>query len=209
MSSNLIPFRPLRRAQPPPGHWLEIYRQFWRARLTRLTDYLTSMQSETTMDDLKILAPAGQPTMTLTRTLNAPRTLVWKAVSEPEHLVRWWGPHGLKNEVLLFDFMVGGKWRIKTINTPGQTIIFHGEFREILKPETITQTFGMEGMFGDAYSVDTLTLEDRGATTIYRVVSTLPDVASRDGMIASGMEKGVREGFERLDEMLEEFKSLA
>jgi len=60
-----------------------------------------------------------------------------------------------------------------------------------------------------AHSVDTVVLEDHGDKTVYRASSTFPDIASRDGMMASGMEVGVREGFERLDQMLEEFKAHA
>lgn len=158
------------------------------------------------MDDLKITAPANEPIVTMTRTLNAPRALVWKTLSEPEHVVRWWGPHGHKNRVLEFDWRVGGKWRIETVTGDGTVIVFFGEYHEIEKPEKVTQTFSFDGLPEGMYSLDSVILEDHGDTTIYRATSTLPDLASRDGMLASGMEIGVREGFERLDAMLEEFK---
>jgi uncharacterized protein YndB with AHSA1/START domain len=209
--SNIIPFRPLRRVPRDPfgGNWFEAYRRFWNLSLNRLTDYLTIMQKENIMDDLKIVASAGQPTVIMTRTLNAPRALVWKALSEAQHVVRWWGPHGLKNEVLQFDWKVGGKWRIKTINSQGETIVFFGEYLEIEPIEKVTQTFSFDQLPEGAHSVDTVILEDHGDKTVYRALSTLPDVASRDGMLATGMDKGVREGFERLDQMLEDWKALA
>jgi uncharacterized protein YndB with AHSA1/START domain len=202
--SNVIPFRP-RRRRPP---WVHAYRLIWSSRLDRLTQYLaTLMQKEETMDDLKIEAPASQPTITLTRTLNAPRRLVWKAFSEPEHIIAWWGPHSHTNRVLAFDFRVGGTWRFESTTPQGQVVIFHGEIRAIEPPRLIAQTFGVEGMFGDAFSLDTVTLEEIGDRTLYRNVSVMPDLASRDGMLASGMETGVRQGFERLDAMLEAFKA--
>ncbi len=158
------------------------------------------------MDDLQIKAPVGEPFIVITRTLNAPRALVWKALSEPEHAARWWGPHGHKNRVLEWDWRVGGKWRIES-TMPEGVIVFFGEYREILEPEKVTQTFSFDQLPEGAHSIDSVVLEELGDRTVYRATSTLPDVASRDGMLASGMEVGVREGFERLDRMLEEFKA--
>ena len=158
------------------------------------------------MDDLQIKAPVGEPFIVITRTLNAPRALVWKALSEPEHAARWWGPHVHKNRVLEWDWRVGGKWRIESAMPEG-VIVFFGEYREILEPEKVTQTFSFDQLPEGAHSIDSVVLEELGDRTVYRATSTLPDVASRDGMLASGMEVGVREGFERLDRMLEEFKA--
>jgi uncharacterized protein YndB with AHSA1/START domain len=191
----------------PVRSWLVAYRRFWDVSLDRLTDYLKILKEKgTEMHDLKIIAPPGEPTMLMTRSFDAPRALVWKAMSEREHVIRWFGPHGHKNRVLEFDWRVGGKWKIETTTGDGQAMIFHGEYREIAAPETVTQTFSIEGMYGGQYSVDTMTLQEIGGKTMYIAMSRLPDVESRDGMIASGMETGVVEGFERLDQMLEEFK---
>lgn len=161
------------------------------------------------MDDLKLETPADEPIVTMTRTLNAPRALVWKALSEPQHVIRWWGPHSHKNRVIEFDWRVGGKWKIETTTPEGEVIVFRGEYREIVPPERVTQTFRFGDMPDEQYSLETLVLEDHGDKTVYRATSRMPDFASRDGMIASGMEIGVREGFERLDAMLEEFKAQA
>jgi uncharacterized protein YndB with AHSA1/START domain len=202
--ADVIPFRP-RRRRPP---WAHAYRLIVNGRLDRLADYLaTLMRKEQPMDDYRIEAPADQPTIILTRMFKAPRRLVWKAFSEPEHIIRWWGPHSHKNRVLELDFRVGGKWKIESITPDGTVIVFHGEYRAIDAPRLVSQTFGVEGMYGGAFSVDTVTLEEVGDQTLYRNVSVMPDMASREGMLASGMEVGVREGFERLDRMLEEFKS--
>jgi uncharacterized protein YndB with AHSA1/START domain len=159
------------------------------------------------MSDLKYETPADKPILIMTRTFNAPRDLVWKAISEPEHASRWFGPHSHKNRVLKWDWRVGGEWSIESTTGDGQVIVFFGEYREINKPEKVTQTFSFDGLPPGAHSVDTVELIEQGDKTIYRGTSVMPDIESRDGMIASGMDVGVREGFARLDEMLEEFKS--
>ena len=178
--------------------------------LDRLTRYLETLDLKgLTMDDLHYEIPADRPVLILTRTFNAPRALVWKALSEPDHVVRWFGPHRHRNRVLEFDWRVGGKWKIETTTPEGHVIVFFGEYREILAPETVTQTFSFDALPPDAYSVDTVVLEDHGERTVYRATSILPDIAARDGMLASGMDTGVREGFARLDAILEDFKAEA
>lgn len=159
------------------------------------------------MHDLKIEAPKDDPIIVMTRTFNAPRALVWKAMSEPEHAVRWWGPHGHQNKVLKWDFRVGGEWSIASTIPGGQVITFFGEYREIDKPEKLTQTFSFDGLPPGAHSVDSVTLTEKDGKTTYTATSRVPDFESRDAMLASGMEVGVVEGFERLDAMLEEFKA--
>lgn len=198
--AQIIPFR-----HRPGAAWSAALRLFWNGSLNRLGDYLTLMQQELAMShDLKIDAPIGQPFLTMTRTFNAPRALVWKALSEPEHAVRWWGPNGYSNEVLEFDFRVGGKWRIRT-TTPDTTIEFFGDYVEIEKPNKITQTFSFDHLPPGAHSLDTVVLEERDGKTIYHAISSFSDVESRDAMVASGMQTGVVEGFERLDAMLEDW----
>jgi uncharacterized protein YndB with AHSA1/START domain len=202
--ANVVPFRP-RRGRPPRR---DAYRLDWHGRLDRLAAFLALLiKKESTMSDLRIEAPPNEPIIILTRTFNAPRALVWKAISEPEHAVRWWGPHGHRNRVLRWDWRVGGEWRIESTTPDGTVIVFFGEYREIERPEKVTQTFAFDQLPPGVHSLDTLVLEDHGDTTVYRATSVMPDMTMRDGMIASGMEVGVREGFERLDRMLDEFKA--
>lgn len=192
---------------PFPPDWRRAYRLFWNRTLDRLGDYMTILKrGDTRMHDLKIEAPANSRELYMTRTFDAPRALVWKALSEPEHAVRWWGPHGYTNEVLEFDFRIGGSWRIAT-TTPEGRIVFFGDYLDIEKPVRITQTFSFDQLPPGMHSVDTVELIEKDGKTIYQAKSVFPDIASRDGMIASGMEKGVVEGFERLDQMLEEWKA--
>ena len=211
--TRIIPFGAYRARLRRRSIWIgsrEFHRRLWAASLDRLTAYIETLKQERAMSDkkdLKIEAPAGEAHMVLTRTFDAPRSLVWRALSQPEHIVRWWGPHGHANKVLRFDWRVGGGWRIQSSMADGTVIVFYGEYREIEPEWKTVQTFAMEGMYDGQYAVETLTLEEVDGRTHYKVVSVLPDVAARDGMLASGMEVGVVQGFERLDAILVELKS--
>lgn len=207
--TNITPFRRRRDGKRPllRAEWQGRWRLFWRHSLDRLEAHAGKMREEFSMPDLKIEAVPGEPVLLMTRSFAAPRALVWKALSEPDHLLRWFGPHEHVNEVLEFDFRLGGKWRIRSSMRDNQQVTFFGEFRQIEAPRLLTQTFAFDGLPEGAYSVDSVELIEEGGRTIYRARSVFPDIASRDGMLQSGMETGVVEGFERLDAMLEAFKA--
>jgi uncharacterized protein YndB with AHSA1/START domain len=228
MRNNIISFRKLvarrkaRQGLHPHADWLGSYFRFWDESLARLQTHVQRLHEEDkamttvetvtapddlTLDDLRIEPSASEPTVVITRTLKAQRALVWKMVSEPEHLIRWWGPHGYDNTIKQFDFRVGGKWKIESRPRDGRVFTFIGEYLEIVPPERLVQTFGVEGMFDGKYSVDRLTLTEVDGQTIYSVTSRFDTVAERDGMLASGMEHGVRQGFERLDTMLADLQA--
>jgi uncharacterized protein YndB with AHSA1/START domain len=155
------------------------------------------------MNQLVIEAPAGEPVIIQTREFDAPRDLVWEAMTKPEHVAQWWGPRGMKTTVAQLDVRPGGKWRIVHTAPDGRSITFHGEYRDVVPPERIVQTFGVEGMYDGRFIVEAMTLEAVGPNrTRHRVVSRFESVADRDGMIASGVESGARESMERLDEVL-------
>jgi uncharacterized protein YndB with AHSA1/START domain len=193
----------------PVTHWRLAYRQLWLQRLDRLARHVETLKRGVLRmsDDLKIEAPENSKMMFMTRTFDAPRELVWRALSEPEHVVRWFGPDGYPNTVLEFDWRVGGKWRIRTEIPGGEDITFFGDYLEIEKPVKVTQTFSFDHLPPGMHSIDTVELEEKDGKTIYRASSTFPDIESRNGMLASGMETGVREGFARLDAMLEDWKA--
>jgi len=153
--------------------------------------------------------PQGEPLITVTRTFDAPRALVWKAFVEPQHRVAWWGPHGYTNVATQYDVRPGGEWRIVTTLPGGHEIAFFGEFREIVRPEKLSHTFGMENMYDGATCLETHVFEERDGKTLYTGVSVFDTVEQRDGLAASGMEKGVKEGFERLDTILAELATVS
>jgi uncharacterized protein YndB with AHSA1/START domain len=141
----------------------------------------------------------------LTRVFDAPRELLFEALSSPEHVRHWWGPRGTSLPVCEMDFRVGGKWRNVCLEADGQEYGFRGEYREIDPPARLVQTFEFEGMPGEI-SVETMTLEDLGSQTRITVVSRFASKEARDGMLQSGMEQGARETYERLAEYLAALK---
>lgn len=138
----------------------------------------------------------------LTRVFDAPRELVWKACTDPEAIPRWWGPRRHTTTVDKMDVRPGGAWRFVSRDPDGNEFAFHGEYREVVPPERMVQTFEFEGMPGHV-SVDTMTLVERQGKTTLTSTSVLDSVEDRDGMLQSGMEAGVRETYDRLAEYLE------
>lgn len=202
-----------RRGEALPGppqeagtaHWFVIYWRFWEESLDRLADYLREIKErEMPIDNLKIDTPANEPIIIATRTFAAPRALVFKVMTEREHVIRWWGTNGQNNVITDFDVRPGGKWRIESHEPDGQIYIFVGEYREVVPPEKFVWTFGMENMFFGKTLVETHTFTEVNGVTHYKSVSTFDNIEDRDGMIASGMETGMRHGFSVIDEILTE-----
>jgi uncharacterized protein YndB with AHSA1/START domain len=153
------------------------------------------------MSKTEITAEPGIPLIVMTRDFDAPRDLVFRAYTEPQLLVQWLGPRDLTTTVDRYDARDGGRWRYVQKDPEGNEHGFRGVFHGHPSPEAIVQTFEYEGVPGHVM-LETTTLEERGRTTLVRTVSSFQSVADRDGMIASGMERGVHEGDERLDELL-------
>lgn len=141
----------------------------------------------------------------MTRVFDAPRDLVFEAHSSAEHMKRWWGPRKYEVVSAEVDFRPGGKWRIVHRGPDGEEYGFHGEFREIVRPERITSTFEFEGAPGHV-SVETATFEEHDGKTTLTATSVSGSVEERDAMLESGMESGAAETYERLDEYLETLK---
>jgi uncharacterized protein YndB with AHSA1/START domain len=154
-----------------------------------------------TTTTLHLTAEPATPLVSFEREVAAPRELVYRAYTEPELLAQWLGPRRLTMRVDELDVRHGGAWRYVSIDTDGTEYGFHGVFHGTPSPAGMTQTFEFEGAPGHV-SLDTLVLVDLGDRTLIRVSSVHQSVEGRDGMISNGMESGVREGFERLDELM-------
>lgn len=151
------------------------------------------------------------PTATLTtptdreihveRVFDAPRDRVFAAFTDPELIPEWWGPRDTTTVVDEMDVRPGGSWRFVVRNSDGSEDGFRGTFREITPPERVVQTFEWEGMPGYV-SIDTATFEDLGDRTKVTSTSLFHTTEERDGMLESGMERGMNESFARLDELL-------
>jgi uncharacterized protein YndB with AHSA1/START domain len=153
------------------------------------------------MTELKITAEPGSLEVRTEREVNAPRDLVFRAFTEPELLVQWLGPRKYEMEIDRYELRDGGRWRYRHRDEAGNEFAFHGVFHGMPTPDAMIQTFEFEGYPGHV-SLDTGVLEDRGDKTLIRTVSVFQSVEDRDGMVQSGMADGVREGYERLDEVL-------
>jgi uncharacterized protein YndB with AHSA1/START domain len=146
----------------------------------------------------------GKQELFITREFDAPRELVFKAHTDPNLFIKWLGPRGLETTLETFEPVSGGKWRFIQRDSDGNEFGFHGVFHEV-SPERIIQTFEFEGLPDSGHVVlETLELESlpNGRTRL-RSQSVYRSVADRDGMVQAGMESGVVEGYERLDEILE------
>jgi len=153
------------------------------------------------MSKTVITAEPGMPQIIMTREFGAPLDLVFRAYTEPELLTRWLGPRDLVLTVERYDIRDGGRWRYVHTDQAGHDYGFHGVFHGDPSPEAIVQTFEFEGAPGHV-KLDSTTLEQRDGATLVRTVSAFTSVADRDAMVASGMERGVRDSAERLDELL-------
>ena len=136
----------------------------------------------------------------IVREFDAPRDRVFAAYTDPELIPQWWGPYETTTIVDVMDVRAGGRWRFIARDKNGETA-FRGEYREVTPPERIVQTFEWEGLPGHI-SVETATFEDLGDRTRVVTTSVFDSTEDRDGMLASGMEKGMNETFARLDELL-------
>jgi uncharacterized protein YndB with AHSA1/START domain len=165
-----------------------------------MTATITSDQ-EDTMSGATIVTTPSEHEIVNERIYDAPRERVWAAYTNPELIPRWWGPRHMTTIVAEMDVRVGGKWRFTAREPDGREIGFGGVYREVTPPERIVQTFEWEGMPGQAV-VETATFEDLGERTKVTTVSLFHTTEERDGMLASGMEKGMTESHERLAELL-------
>jgi uncharacterized protein YndB with AHSA1/START domain len=137
----------------------------------------------------------------MSRVFDAPRELVWKALTDPEAIPQWWGLRSSKTVVDKMEVRPGGAWRYVEIEPDGSENGFRGVYKEIIEPERIVYTFEYEPMAGHIMT-DTITLEDLGGKTRLVALSTFASTEDRDGMLQSGMESGANESWDRLAELL-------
>jgi uncharacterized protein YndB with AHSA1/START domain len=157
----------------------------------------------TTAHETTITADERVPMIRIVREFDASREKVFRAHTDPGLVARWLGPRDRTMEIDHYECRTGGSWRyVMTAPGGGDPQGFHGSFHEVRPEETIVQTFTWEGM-PDGVALERLTLEDLGDGRTRIVVTSLVDsFEARDAILASGMDHGVREGYERLDALL-------
>lgn len=147
------------------------------------------------------VAAEGDREIVTERIFDAPRERVFQAFVDPELIPQWWGRREDTTTVDKLDVREGGDWRFVT-DGPDGTTAFRGTYRVIDPPEKVEWTFEWEGMPGHVV-VETATFDDLGGgRTKVSTRSRFDTTEERDGMLASGMEIGMGESYEQLDELL-------
>jgi uncharacterized protein YndB with AHSA1/START domain len=151
---------------------------------------------------LTVTAPEGLPYIEIVREFDAPVAAVFRAHRDPDLYARWVGPHGYEMSIERHDFVTQGGYRFVHRNAEGDEFWFNGVFHTVRDDELAIQTFEWEGA-PDQVSLEFLTFSDLGdGRTRLSGKSVYPSVETRDAMIENGMERGVSEGYDRLDSLL-------
>jgi uncharacterized protein YndB with AHSA1/START domain len=157
--------------------------------------------TSTTHHETQIVSDPDVPLVRIVREFDAPPEKVFRAHTDPDLVVQWLGPRDLTMTIDHYDCRTGGSYRY-IHSRDGEDYGFHGCFHEVRPSELIVQTFTFEGA-PDGVALEKLRLEDLGnGRTRLTATSLVDSFADRDAFVASGMETGVVEGYERLDEVL-------
>jgi uncharacterized protein YndB with AHSA1/START domain len=155
-----------------------------------------------TKHETEIVADEKVPTIEIIRQFNAAAEQVFRAHVDPELYAQWVGPRSVTTRITRWDARTGGAWAFANDRDGEEIASFYGSFHEVRPYERIVQTFTYEGE-PDGVALETLTLEEiEGGRTRLRVLSVAQDFETRDAMLSSGMDVGVNEGYDKLDELL-------
>jgi len=138
----------------------------------------------------------------MTRKFEASREIVWDTITDPDLIPQWWGFARDTTEVKNMDVRPGGQWRYITHTSGGEDVDFHGEYREVVAPERLVYTFLVGDMPPGGDGFVEITLVEKGGVTELRDRGVFNSKEERDAVIATGMEVGARETYERLSELV-------
>jgi len=152
-------------------------------------------------DSFKVTTPSDQE-IRMTRLFDAPRRLVFEAMTKPEHVKQWWGRlgEGYSVPVCEIDLRVGGAWRFVNRHPKGEAA-FHGEYREITPPSRLVFTEIFEE-FPDSVSVVTTEFTEESGRTRMTATVRYPSLKVRDMVLASGMSRGAGISYDRLEDLV-------
>ena len=157
----------------------------------------------TTRPEATIEAHPDLPLVTITREFDAPPALVYRAWTERDLVRQWMGPRSVDMDIEVWDCRTGGSWRYTAVRDGEEIARFYGSFHEVRPGERLVQTFTWEGL-PDGVALETMTFEPlEGGRCRTVAVSVVDSMEAQAGMMASGMEVGINEGYEKLDELLE------
>jgi uncharacterized protein YndB with AHSA1/START domain len=154
----------------------------------------------TTTRSAKVTLPTDEQIL-ITREFDAPRHLVYQAYTTPELVKRWWGAKRGVVTVAEIDLRVGGSWRSVGVMDDGQEIAFHGEYREIVPNERIVSTEVYEGVTGGQGTLNTSTFTETDGRTTLTILVEAPSKEVRDAIIESGMEDGLQDALDLLEDV--------
>jgi uncharacterized protein YndB with AHSA1/START domain len=139
----------------------------------------------------------------ITREFDAPRHLVYKAWTTPELVRRWWSGHRGEMTVAEIDLRVGGRWRYVMVANGGFEVAFHGEYREIVPNQRIvnTQVYELPGAADAEGALNTVTFTEVDGRTTLTLLVQVPTRELRDEILSSGMEVGMQEQMELLEQL--------
>jgi uncharacterized protein YndB with AHSA1/START domain len=140
--------------------------------------------------------PPHEPVIAFRRLVKAPRELVFRLYTEPEHLRHWWGPRHLELVTCEIELRVGGRYRFIQRAPDGQEFGFHGTYIEIERPRRLVKSFVYEGR-PDNEAIDTFTFEPSGENTLVRCRTVHSSVAARDAHAQSGASAGLTASYQR------------
>jgi uncharacterized protein YndB with AHSA1/START domain len=153
------------------------------------------------MAETEIIIEPGRQDIVFRHEFDAPREVVWKALTDPALVANWYGPRKYETIVDELDVRPGGKWRFINRGSDGQEFGFHGVYHAVEAPERMVQTSEFEGVPGHV-GLETATLEETDGKTLMTAVALFPSVEDRDMNVANGMEWGARESYQRLEEVI-------
>ena len=145
----------------------------------------------------------GETQIHVTRDFNAPKDLVYRALTEPDLIRQWWTAKRGEAKVFEVDLRVGGTWRYLMVTPDGQEVGFHGTYQEIVANERLvyTELFEMPGLTEDDATVNTVTLEEHDGRTTMTSVTECHTAEARSMIIETGMEAGMQDAYDLLEEV--------
>jgi uncharacterized protein YndB with AHSA1/START domain len=163
------------------------------------------VSSAANSDSFKVTTPSDQE-IRMTRLFNAPRQLVFEAMTKPEHVKRWWGclGEGYSVPVCEIDLRPGGRWRFVNRHPKGEAA-FHGEYQEITPPSKLVFTEIFEE-FPDSVSVVTADFAEEDGKTRLTATVRYPSLEVREMVLQSGMAHGAGISYDRLEDLVAELQ---
>jgi uncharacterized protein YndB with AHSA1/START domain len=150
---------------------------------------------------------ATDPVIVMARVFDAPRDIVWAAFTDPKHVVKWFGGHGFSSPVCEMDVRPGGIWRHVMRSPNGNDFTMEFVFIEVVKPEKLSwqhTDHGKRPPGGPPTVFNTVTFEDAGKKTNWKLVSRFSTTADRDFAVKMGHAEMISQGSEKLEELVKE-----